>query len=132
MTRDRRAYGKVYREANKEKLLAYREARREEHRLYDKNRKSARLVLYYKNSYGLSEDQYKLLLSKGCAICGTLENLCVDHDHACCPGKTTCGKCVRGALCVTHNTALGRFDDNVEYLQRAIDYLTLDKSLQTC
>ena len=27
----------------------------------------------------------------------------IDHDHNCCPGSFTCGKCVRGILCMWHN-----------------------------
>jgi hypothetical protein len=39
---------------------------------------------------------------RACAGCHTPmpdEKLEVDHDHACCPGKRSCGRCVRGLLC---------------------------------
>ncbi len=29
-----------------------------------------------------------------------------DHDHACCPGPTSCGKCLRGLTCGWCNTEL--------------------------
>lgn len=69
-----------------------------------------------------------LVIAQGgaCAIClkpGTWETLCVDHDHACCPGFYSCGKCIRGALCRGCNGALGKMNDDTRALQRAIEYL---------
>lgn len=48
----------------------------------------------------------------------------IDHDHNCCPtnGKS-CGKCIRGILCGNCNVALGGFEDNIEFLNNAIQYL---------
>lgn len=31
----------------------------------------------------------------------------LDHDHACCPGDRSCGKCARGLLCSKCNFVLG-------------------------
>lgn len=84
--------------------------------------------------YNLSWEQYEALLKKQdykCAIClEPTDKFNVDHDHSCCPvnstlrkDRKTCGKCVRGLLCDGCNTALGRFKDSKELLQRAIDYL---------
>ena len=46
-----------------------------------------------------------------------------DHDHV----KAACGihpkACHRGWLCMSCNTALGKFGDGVAGLQRALDYL---------
>lgn len=47
----------------------------------------------------------------------------VDHDHSCCPGKKSCGDCVRGLLCNNCNNGLGRFKDSVKSLRAAIAYL---------
>jgi hypothetical protein len=47
----------------------------------------------------------------------------LDHDHKCCPGKYSCGKCIRGALCSKHNMALGQFNDSIKQLKQAISYL---------
>lgn len=54
-----------------------------------------------------------------CAICNrvckVLVKLSIDHDHA--TGK------IRGLLCKSCNSALGLFEDNVDFLRSAIDYL---------
>ena len=69
-----------------------------------------------KYRYGLSVEEYEALMLKGCAVCGTTEDLCVDHDHNCCSGKKSCGKCVRGALCNQHNWGEGYFPTIEEIL----------------
>jgi hypothetical protein len=50
----------------------------------------------------------------GCAICHYRNSLfpiwwSVDHDHSCCNGDTSCGKCVRGIVCSFCNRGLGQF-----------------------
>lgn len=47
----------------------------------------------------------------------------IDHNHACCPGAYSCGKCVRGLLCRLCNTGLGMFGDNAARMRGAIEYL---------
>lgn len=76
-----------------------------------------------KSIYGLSEQQYnkQLEAQRGCcAICKkhhTKEKkaLAVDHCH-------TTGT-IRGLLCWRCNVSIGKFEDNVEILQSAINYL---------
>lgn len=85
-------------------------------------------ITYRARTYGLSQGLlFGLLQQQGmkCAICleGLGERWCVDHDHSCCPGTQACGKCVRGALCLTCNSGLGMFRDSVEVLERARLYL---------
>lgn len=66
--------------------------------------------------HGLTREQAKAMREgKACRICGTTENLCVDHCHD--------SMLIRGVLCRDHNTALGLFDDNVDHLRVAIGYL---------
>lgn len=77
-----------------------------------------------RRKYGLSLADYKqLLYDQGgcCRICEkyldevSTSKVHIDHDH-------TTGE-VRGILCVTCNTGLGKFKDDPELLERARDYL---------
>lgn len=83
-----------------------------------------------KSKYKITHDEYLAMLESQhgvCAICGNPppsdKLLAVDHDHSCCPGSRSCGKCVRKLLCLDCNTSLGGFKDDTLLLQRAIDYL---------
>ncbi|MBH1939046.1 endonuclease VII domain-containing protein [Streptomyces sp. AV19] len=81
------------------------------------------------NSYGITPDDYLLLLKQQggvCAICsedepnehgrtGTKFRLAVDHCHR--TGR------VRGLLCQKCNRAIGLLKDNADLLRKAIDYL---------
>ena len=72
-------------------------------------------------AHGLTLERYtELLESQGgvCGICkleevtknpntGFPRSLSIDHDHNCCPGNHSCGKCVRGLLCHKCHSALG-------------------------
>ena len=86
--------------------------------------------------YGLTQDQYdEILAAQGgvCAICkspethkyrGVVIQMPVDHDHACCDtNKKTCGECRRGIICHDCNAGIGYFNDDVERMQAAIEYL---------
>jgi hypothetical protein len=82
------------------------------------------------HNYGISVDQHEAMLTSqggGCAICGGQTKdgrpFFVDHDHACCPGQRTCGKCIRGLLCGDCNLGIGYFDDDVARMEMAISYL---------
>jgi hypothetical protein len=83
------------------------------------------------SNYRLRPDGYQEKLSgQGgvCAICGTADpggdrRFHVDHDHSCCPGSKSCGKCVRGLLCRNCNFALGFFGDDPDVLVAALSYL---------
>jgi Recombination endonuclease VII len=47
----------------------------------------------------------------------------VDHDHGCCPGRKSCGRCFRGLLCGKCNTGLACFLDKVGLLVKAMQYI---------
>lgn len=86
--------------------------------------------------YKLTLEQYmEMFMAQNglCAICkqsesrttkaGVLMPLCVDHDHACCPGPITCGNCVRALLCHGCNTGIGKAQDSAKRLRDMADYL---------
>ncbi len=111
---------------NPDKYAAYSRAFRKRHPATAENKEYKRNH-ELKRLYGLSIDQYDAMVTeqKGlCAIChrppsGPRPNdkvLHVDHDHV--TGK------VRGLLCGIHNRALGGFQDNLNYLLSAGEYLT--------
>jgi len=84
----------------------------------------------YLTKYGITTEDYERMLDAqggGCAACGARpgkRRLHVDHDHACCPGRTSCGRCIRGLLCHGCNNALGCVKDDPELLVRLAAYLT--------
>ena len=72
---------------------------------------------------GLSLAEAQQMLVQGCQVCGSTEALTFDHDHTCCIGKRTCGKCLRGVLCRPCNLALGYAEDDPERLRNLANYL---------
>ena len=58
-----------------------------------------------------------------CAICKINEATDVDHDHRCCPGTISCGRCVRALLCRSCNTGIGKLNDSPELLREAANYI---------
>jgi hypothetical protein len=104
----RRCYQKVYKKARANTPVA--KAKRRRNKIFAK--------------YKITMAEYEAMSRKQfgkCAICFALTKdvrygvLCVDHCH-----KT--GK-VRGLLCVECNTGLGRFEDKLQILSNAMDYL---------
>jgi len=87
--------------------------------------------IHQMKKYKLTVERYHEILAEqdySCKICKGHEDsyrkrLSVDHDHSCCPGEKSCGKCVRGLLCSGCNMILGNAKDDVKILQSAIDYL---------
>lgn len=101
---------------------------------YSKNKEKANLSgtnWHYKTNYGISYQQFLDLATKQgniCLICKRdltfLEKkdsrAVLDHCH-------TTGK-IRGVLCNSCNTALGKFKDSIDILQNAISYLKDSKN----
>ena len=126
----RKAYHKEYHakwyETNKEKRLKqisdYDKSQPKEWR-QAKGRKH-----HLKKRYNITQQEYETKLASQdykCALCGKdasdnkrggkLDPLHIDHCH-----KTTT---LRDLLCHQCNSGLGQFKDNIEILQKAIDYL---------
>lgn len=90
---------------------------------------SADRAKHLKRKYGLSEEDYAVLLAAQggvCGICGGdetcvrrsksgAEAFAVDHDHE--TGR------IRGLLCTRCNTAIGSLGDTAEGLRKALAYL---------
>lgn len=68
--------------------------------------------------YNLPIERYLEMLREGCIGCGAETGLHVDHNHKCCPGQKSCGKCVRGILCNYCNSTLGYAKENPSVLRR--------------
>lgn len=78
--------------------------------------------LWQSTTFNLSVE-HVAALPTACEVCGSVENLRVDHDHKCCAGRGSCGKCVRGVLCHSCNIALGMMKDSPELLRKLADYM---------
>lgn len=79
---------------------------------------------YQAKNYGLTPAQYEQMVAdrRGlCDICSrpqrkkNSKRLCIDHDHL--TGE------VRGLLCDSCNVGIARFEDNTDFLARAVLYL---------
>jgi len=100
-----KAYKKAYRES--EEQIKYRKS--------EEGKAAARR--HRATQYGISVERLQELLSAGCLVptCASVRRLSIDHDHGCCPGKKSCGNCVRGALCHRHNIYLGFLEKDWQF-----------------
>ena len=109
---------------------------RERHNAYNRQRYQAKRVeilaknrwIHMARKFGITPDSFAAILNgQGgvCAICGRADEVrwSVDHDHSCCPGKVTCGKCIRGILCHQCNAGIGFLRDDPNLCERAASYL---------
>jgi len=106
--------------------LAERQARqtaqRKEVRRRDDPEAKRRWSRKYKlTRYGLTQQQFDWLLEAqdyACAMCHRPFGegvIFIDHDHNCCDTEqSSCGKCIRGLLCLSCNTALGHIERKSE------------------
>jgi hypothetical protein len=91
---------------------------------------------HIRRTYKMSPEAYLEKARKQnflCAVCGESEthrtslrgvdHLSVDHDHSCCSGHRSCGKCVRDLMCRRCGAILGRAKDDPELLKKLLDYI---------
>lgn len=71
------------------------------------------------HTYNLTPAQFAAM-SQVCEICGTADDLVVDHDH------DTNG--VRGRLCRQHNSAIGLLGDDPALVRAALVYLMRERA----
>jgi hypothetical protein len=88
---------------------------------------------HLKGAFGLSPEDFDGMLIEQSGRCGICNNPmtkpCVDHDHSCCPGKKSCGRCIRKLLCNSCNAGIGYLRDDVRILNLAIEYLEAHRSV---
>lgn len=76
--------------------------------------------------YNLTLDDFDRLWIEQRGLCGICSvelgnKFVLDHDHSCCNGIKSCGKCVRGLLCHQCNRWLGVLES--DFTINATDYL---------
>jgi hypothetical protein len=131
------------RPCNPIKTIARRERIKQEDPERWSRERAAISATFLAKKYGMTVQDYKNMLETQngvCAICtrpersrdatGKVRPLSVDHDHACCSGSVSCGKCVRGLLCNDCNTGIGKFSDDINRLTSAVAYLLRGESYQ--
>ena len=84
--------------------------------------------------YGLTPERWReMFVAQGgcCYLCGEpldterKHGINIDHDHACCRSRRSCGSCVRGLACHGCNSGIGNFGDDPERLRRVADNLEM-------
>jgi len=115
----RRAHSRRYYAENKDAITAKKLQ-------WQKRHPERRKSYHRKYLYGLSHEEYTRILGRQnglCALCDSVGPLTVDHCHD--TGR------VRGLLCYSCNTGIGRFGDNPERLTKAIRYLRQEDEYET-
>ena len=118
-----RIAAKTYRDKHKDRINARRRELRkqnpEKYRKADNKHYRKNRLAHKVNRYGITTEDYKLLLAKqsgNCAICKKEMGVVnIDHCHE--------TQKVRGLLCTSCNTGIGKLKDDIAILQNAVQYL---------
>ena len=117
-------------ECTKKQTAEYKKKFPEAHR--------SRVRKYNYAKHNITIEQWENMLNKQggvCAACGEQNsaerNLHIDHDHSCCEGTYSCGKCIRGLLCSQCNTALGLLGDDINKVMNLAAYLVSHENVLT-
>lgn len=101
----------------------YRKEHPDIHRNWCKAHPEGKLKSWLKHKYGLvvtNDEALQLLRTRQtgvCMICGKNRGkkaLCIDHDHS--------TDRIRGLLCAPCNLAFGLMEENIEWLQKMVEY----------
>jgi hypothetical protein len=85
-----------------------------------------------RQKFGLTPEDFAALVASQdgrCAACGDLLDfgtprmVHVDHDRDHCTGRKSCGKCIRGVLCLYCNIGIARFKHDPVVMRRVADWL---------
>lgn len=92
---------------------------------------------HLKNTYCMSIEQYQELIVKQnnlCLLCNkpldlTINNH-IDHDHKCCDGEKSCGKCIRGVLHDQCNRYIAMIERYPNLLAPALKYIKFEQLIK--
>jgi hypothetical protein len=116
-------------ERNKRFYANHKESELIRNREFYRNNRVSQAIRHRNNRHKISQtwfDEQLVKQDNKCLVCHEpfLETPHIDHDHNCCPKLKSCDKCRRGLLCEDCNLGLGRFKDNISFLNNAIQYLS--------
>jgi hypothetical protein len=88
--------------------------------------------------YGITPERFEQMKrdqDNKCAMCfcsepGGMGDWHVDHNHRCCPGTKSCGKCIRGLLCFRCNVEVAIIEDPV-WLRGALKYAAETRGIES-
>jgi hypothetical protein len=133
-----------YRIWAREDRAKYPEKYREQARRNRMKPGSKKVINEILRMHGVTREEYEQLVKNQnnlCGICGkeetcagrtpeTLKRLAIDHCHYC-ESLDNEKHVVRGLLCHSCNTGIGKFNDDIALMKKAINYLESHKHIET-